>query len=168
MSRKLEDPLKGYSRGLRKPSGALPAFCRASLISAQKPAHTGALQLVPPICCTWPLKITSAPVFGSAARLTSGTRRPLPCGTPAPFCHTGRPKKTLRPPPLSGHPDSRRTVPLVARVRLVPPTPITDESDDAYSACSGPVEPWPVLSGFEPASPLDTNTLTPAAARRRN
>src|SRR5207249_9952517 len=134
-------PLSGYTSGLRKPISGLPAFWRASLINAQKPAQTGALQLVPPICWTWPLKITNAPVLGSAARLTSGTSRPLPFGTPWAFCHAGRAKKMLRPPPLSGQPDSRWTVPLAASARLVPPTPTTHGSDDEYSACSGPDEP---------------------------
>jgi hypothetical protein len=45
----------------------MPAVARDSLISAQEPAHTGALQLVPPICCTFPWKKTSAPRLGLAA-----------------------------------------------------------------------------------------------------
>jgi hypothetical protein len=69
---------------------------------------------------------------------------------------------------LSGHAFSSATLPFGARTKLVPPTPMTHESDDAYSAWRGPSPPCPVLSGFDPASPLDTNTFTPAAASRRN
>src|SRR6185436_8843907 len=146
-------------KGLRKGSGGFFALTRASLISAQNPAQTGALQLVPPICCTLPFSTTNAPLLGSAARLTSGTSRLLPAGTPLPFCHGGRGKKMLVPPPLPVHPTSLATVPFAASVSVVPPTPITLGSDDSYSACRGPPALWPVTSGFEPASPLDTKTF---------
>src|SRR5947209_15438595 len=138
-----------------KGSAALWAFARASLMRAQKPAHIGALQLVPPIWTTFPWKMRKAPLLGSAARLTSGTSRSLPGGTPIPFCHGGRPKKTLLPPPLPDQALSAATPPLAVSVRDVPPTPTTLGSDDSYSACVGPFAPCPVTSGFDPASPLE-------------
>src|SRR4051812_38276563 len=107
---------------------------RASLIKAQKPAQTGALQLVPPNCTAAPCNITSAPVLGAAARLTSGTRRMAPGGTPGPICQLGRAKKMLVPPPLPGQPVSLATAPLACRLRTVPPTPTTNGSDDSNSA----------------------------------
>src|SRR5215469_15805996 len=125
--------------GLRKGRDGLPAFWRASLISAQKPAQTGALQLVPPICVTLPCSTRSAPVLGSAAAHTSGTWRALSDGTPAPFCHGGFLKKMLLPPPPLLHPVSLATWPFALKDRVVPPTATTHGSDDSYSACSGPV-----------------------------
>src|SRR5207248_11030975 len=110
----------------------------------------------------------NAPVFGSAAALTSGTSRSAPGGTPGPFCHGGRGKKMLLPPPLLVHATSEETVPLFANDNVVPPTPITLGSDDSYSTCVAPVALCPVSSGFDPASPLDTNTFTPAAASLRS
>src|SRR4051794_8258643 len=74
----------------------------------------------------------------------------------------------LLPPPPFGQPTSLATAPLAASFSVVPPTATTHGSDDSYSACSGPVEFWPVSSGLDPASPVDTNTLTPAAASFRN
>jgi hypothetical protein len=130
-------------------------------------AHTGALQLVPPIWVALPWKTRKAPVFGSAARLTSGTSRCVPLGIPAPVCQGGRWNRMLFPPPLPLQPVSLLTLPSAPSRRVVPPTPTTLESDDSYSACRGPVELWPVPSGFEPASPLETNTFTPAAASLR-
>src|SRR5471032_1819112 len=105
-----------------------------------------------------------APSLGSAVRLTSGTSRLVPLGTPGPVCQTGRGNKTLLPTPPSAQPVSSATLPSAAKARVVPPTPITHGSDDENSACRGPSESCPVLSGFDPASPLETNTLTPAAA----
>src|SRR5215469_12218497 len=131
---------------------------------AQNAAHTGAAQLVPPTCCGMPFRTTMPPVRGSATRLTSGTRRSLPAGTPVPVCHGGLLNTTLLPPPLPDQPVSLATVPSALSRRLVPPTPTTAGSDASYSTCNGPVEPCPVVSGLEPASPLETNTLTPAAA----
>src|ERR1700712_5241933 len=167
MSRNAASPARGWISGLRNGRGSLPAFIRASLVSAQKPAQTGALQLVPPICTTLPASIKNAPSSGSAVTLTSGTRRLVPFGTELPFCHAGRLKNRLLPPPPLVQPISCETAPLVFSTRLVPPTATTAESDDEYSACVGPPELCPVWSGFEPASPVDTNTLTPAAASWR-
>ena len=42
-------------------------------------------------------------MLGSAARLTSGTSRCAPEGTPGAVCHDGRVKKMLLPPPLPAH-----------------------------------------------------------------
>src|SRR5262249_6368827 len=136
--------------GLRKGKGGFFAFDRASLSNAQKPAHTGALQLVPPICSTWPCNTIRAPSSGSAVPLTSGTRRSFPAGTPGPFCHEGRLKKMLLPPPALGQALSEATSPVWRRNKLVPPTPITHGSDASYSACVGPVALCPLMSGFEP------------------
>src|SRR5262245_12686677 len=111
--------------GLRNGSSGFPAFLRASLIRAQKPAQTGALQLVPPSWDTCPWKTREAPLSGSAVTLTSGTSRSLPGGTPAPVCQTGRGNRELLPPPLPVQAISPVTEPLGASVRLVPPTPIT-------------------------------------------
>src|SRR3977135_569225 len=126
--------------GLRNGNNGLCAFVLASLISAQKPAQTGALQLVPPICDDCPRNTTKAPLFGSAARLTSVSNRFVPGGTPGPVCHMGRSKKILVPPPLLVHAVSDCAAPVSASVNLVPPTPTTVESDDSYSAWSGPFE----------------------------
>ena len=82
-------------------------------------------------------------MFGSATRLMSGTNRRsalLAALTVIPFCHAGRLKKMLVPPPLPLQPVSV-TVPLAVIFSVVPPTPITALSDDSYSACSGPVDP---------------------------
>jgi hypothetical protein len=113
-------------------------------------------------------RVCGAPVSGSAATLTSGTRRTLSADIPGPFCHVGLGKKMLLPPPLPVQPVSSATLPFGVSVKLVPPTAMTHGSEDSYSACTGPVGLCPVSSGFEPASPLDTKTLTPAAASRRN
>src|SRR3954451_8609158 len=112
--------------GLRNGRAGLPALMRASFIRAQNPAQAGALQLVPPIWSDAPLRKMNAPLLGSAVRLTSGTRRFVPAGKPAPFCQSGRSKKRLTPPPLSGQATSSSTAPDDPRVRLVPPTPITN------------------------------------------
>jgi hypothetical protein len=77
-------------------------------------------------------------------------------------------ENALMPPPLLAHPDSVATPPFTESVKLVPPTPITKGLEDPYSAWRGPVELCPVSSGFEPASPQETNTFTPAAASRKN
>jgi hypothetical protein len=70
---------------------------------------------------------------------------------------------------VTNKPSGKRiTPPFTESVKLVPPTPITKGSEDSYSAWRGPVELCPVPSGFEPASPLETNTFTPAAASRKN
>src|SRR6516165_2466222 len=116
----------------------------------------------------FPLNTRKAPSLGSAARLTSGTSRSLPAGTPTPFCHGGRANRTLLPPPPLTQPRSPCTCPFDLSVKVVPPTPTTHGSDDSYSACRGPVGLCPVVSGFDAASPLDTKMLTPAAAKRRN
>src|SRR6266404_3256095 len=126
--------------GLRNGKNGLFALALASFIRAQKPAQVGALQLVPPIWLTCPFKKTKAPLLGSAARLTSGTSRLVPAGTPPPVCHTGRSKKILVPPPLPDHAVSDETPPLAVSVSRVPPTPITLKSEDSYSAWSGPFE----------------------------
>src|SRR5580658_7966664 len=101
-------------------------------------------------------------------RLTSGTSRDLPEGTPGPVCQGGLVKEALFPPPPLVHPTSVATVPSAASVRLVPPTETTQGSEDSYSTCRGPSDPCPVWSGFDPASPLETNTFTPRAASWRN
>src|SRR5260370_38174193 len=119
--------------GLRNGSKGLWALVGASLIKAQKPAQPGALQLVPPICVTCPWNTRKAPLLGSAARLTSGTSRLVPAGTPAPVCQTGRLKKILVPPPLPAHATSEATVPFSASPNLCPPTPITLAQADSYS-----------------------------------
>src|ERR1700728_4709539 len=127
-------------------------------MSAQNPAQTGALQLVPPNSpgnCL-PFRIKKTPSAGSAVRLTSGTSRFVPEVMPEPTCQTGRLIDLLFPPPLPDQPLSSETVPLAARTRVVPPTPMTFGSDAAYSTWRGPSEFWPVESGFEPASPLET------------
>src|ERR1041385_5914797 len=118
--------------GFKKPSGDLPAFDRASFMSAQKPAQTGALQLVPPICSTLPLTTRNAPVLGSATRLTSGTSRCVPESIPFPVCHEGRVNRILLPPPLPAHAVSLATPPVPVRTRRVPPTPTTAVSEASY------------------------------------
>src|ERR1700730_18440958 len=115
-----------------------------------------------------PLNTRKAPPLGSAARLTSGTRRSLPTGIPGPLCHGGGGKRMLLPPPPLAQPRSACTCPFDVSVKVVPPTPTTHGSDDSYSACRGPVGLCPVVSGFDPASPLETKMFTPAAANRRN
>src|SRR5271166_3892566 len=131
---------------------------------AQKAAQVGALQLVPPICCVSPWKMMNAPVSGAATSETSGTSRSVPVGTPVPVCHGGREKKMLFPPPLPIQPISSATAPARLSVKLVPPTATTYGEVDWNSACKGPSELCPVSPGVEPASPVDTKTLTPRAA----
>src|SRR5208282_791581 len=99
---------------------------------------------------TRPFNTRKAPSSGLAVRLTSGTSRSLPGGTPLPVCHWGRPKKMLLPPPLLDQPDSSLTVPSDARLKLVPPTPTTNGSEASYSSWVGPDELCPVWSGFDP------------------
>src|SRR5436190_17333059 len=96
----------------------------------------------------------------------SGTIRVDPV-IPLPSCHAGRGKYLLLPPPPAAQPFSR-TVLSLASFSVVPPTATTHGSDDSYSACRGPPECWPLESGFDPASPVETKTLMPAAASRRN
>src|SRR5947209_399216 len=115
--------------GFRNGRAGLPALILASLMRAQKPAQSGALQLVPPIWTVLPWKIRKAPVFGSATAATSGTRRAVP-GSPVLVCQAGRVKKMLLPPPLLTQPVSLETAPLVLRWRVVPPTPTTEGSED--------------------------------------
>ena len=56
ISWKLVLPMSGYTLGLSRPiPPVLPATARAWLMSAQKPAHVGALQLVPPTTEAVPL-----------------------------------------------------------------------------------------------------------------
>ena len=74
----------------------------------------------------------------------------------------------LFPPPPLDQPASPATVPSGASFRVVPPTAMTHGSVDSYSAWAGPVALCPVSSGFDPASPVETKTLTPAAASFRN
>ena len=58
----------------------------------------------------------------------------------------------LLPPPL---PLQARSLifPAAVNFSVVPPTPMTALSEDSYSACSGPFDPWPLPSGFDPAAP---------------
>src|ERR1700733_5685352 len=117
MSRKAGVPINLYKDGFRNPRAGFPPFWRASLIRAQKPAQTGALQLVPPIPIELPPKTSNAPVFGSAAAHTSGTSRFVPPGIPLPTCQAGRGKNRLTPPPLAVQPVSDVTAPVASRRR---------------------------------------------------
>src|SRR4051794_6135370 len=74
----------------------------------------------------------------------------------------------LAPPPLPLQAVSSVTFRLEDSCRDVPPTPTTALSEASYSAWRGPLDEWPEESGLEPASPLETKTLTPAAASFRN
>src|ERR1700738_4284010 len=96
----------------------------------------------------FPLNTRKAPSLGSAARLTSGTRRSLPARTPRRLCHGGRGNRMLLPPRPLAQPRSACTCPFDLSVKVVPPTPTTHGSDDSYSACRGPVGLCPVLFGF--------------------
>ena len=98
-------------------------------MSAQKAAHVGADQLVPPTAVCVPLMTIRAGSLGSAAEATSGTSLMVPDGTPAPFCQDGRPKTTLIPPPLPDQADSLVTLPFASSISVVPPTPVTSGSD---------------------------------------
>src|SRR6516165_6786596 len=103
------------------------------------PAHVGELQLVPPYCCSSPLRKTTPPVSGSAASATSGTSRFDPAGTPGPVCQSGREKNWLTPPPPLNQALSLLTTPVgISRFRVVPPTAVTFGSFAGAPTCSGP------------------------------
>jgi len=60
---------------LSGPARIFPAAARAWLTSAVKPAHNGALAVVPPTICATPGKMITTPVVGSGSGATSGTNR---------------------------------------------------------------------------------------------
>ena len=89
---------------------------------------------------------TATPVFGSATAATSAPLRPA---QPESFCHTGFGSSVAQPEPEPPHADSAQPRVLELRVRLVPPTAVTNGSAAGAPNCRSP------------SSPLDAVTATP-------
>ena len=113
---------------------------------------------------------------GSRRRRCSDRRRdrhPAPAVRCRPACPPLLPdlpgKSAALPPPLPTQPRSLCTVPSGARFngRAADPDDV-DVGRSVFDLGRGRLELCPVTSGFDPASPLATKTLTPAAASLRN